>query len=359
MITYTDPNTDKPSYEGHCLETYTDHSVRIMSDVWANFYGVVVWDSETAAPKKVQLGNSEFGYEGEATLDATPEVVALYEAWKARQAAQAEEARLHAEEIAKENRAKEDEAEARAWLIERPTKGDKVVVVRGRKVAKGTVGIIRWEGGNDYGPRIGMAVEGKEKLVYTSPSNVEVIFPGLQPGETPEGGWAALAHRLRSERTFPVKGDQVRNAEGVTGVVFWVDKGNGSRLGFKTTPKSDPIWADTSSVVKVAEDGSTSSYVTQITAVPAGKVNPIHNDADALLAAASPASDAEAKAADEYLARKDRVAHLPPPFCDVRFIRPSEESVKWDAFGENEVLVATLPGATALHIKKLLEGETP
>jgi hypothetical protein len=51
--------------------------------------------------------------------------------------------------------------------------GQTVTVVRGRKIAKGTQGIIRWIGEGDFGTRVGLAVEGEPRLVYTDVKNVE------------------------------------------------------------------------------------------------------------------------------------------------------------------------------------------
>ena len=356
MIIYKNPSdSTRPTYEGYCLEEYTDYNVRVMSDVWADMYGVLVWDDEKKRPVQIGTGNSECGSRATVTLDATPEVHALHTAWKEAEAAKAEESRIHGEAVDNERRKKDREANARERLIGNPRKGDTVVVVKGRKVPKGTVGIIKWEGGNDYGPRIGMAVEGEAKLVYTSPSNVEGIFPGLKPGETPEGGWAGLAERITTELVLPTKGHRVRSNDNKEGKVMWAAP-DGSRLGFKEKPKSDPIWADTKDVVRLNNDGTTTPYATELVAVPQGEVRPIRSDADALLAAASPASDTEAKAADEYLARKDRVSHLPSPFCLVREIRPAEGVARWEAFGEDGELLVTLPAETALHIQGLLEG---
>lgn len=54
-------------------------------------------------------------------------------------------------------------------------KGCTVVVARGRKVAKGTTGVVRWLGEDNYGKaRVGIAVEGTQGLVYTAASNCDV-----------------------------------------------------------------------------------------------------------------------------------------------------------------------------------------
>lgn len=74
-----------------------------------------------------------------------------------------------------------DEARALLWQAEQDdvldsgaiVVGQDVTVVRGRKVAKGTRGIIRWMGEGDYGLRLGLAVEGTNGLVYIAATNVE------------------------------------------------------------------------------------------------------------------------------------------------------------------------------------------
>jgi len=58
--------------------------------------------------------------------------------------------------------------------------GKAVVVARGRKVPKGTVGVVRWLGEGQWGWRAGLAVEGEEKLVYTALAN-------LDRDDSPEG----------------------------------------------------------------------------------------------------------------------------------------------------------------------------
>lgn len=55
-------------------------------------------------------------------------------------------------------------------------KGATVEVVKGRKVAKGTVGIVRvLSTDGPYGDRVALAVEGTEGLVWTAATNVSVV----------------------------------------------------------------------------------------------------------------------------------------------------------------------------------------
>ena len=164
------------------------------------------------------------------------------------------------------------EDEARAKLIPPIQKGATVVVVRGRKVPRGTVGVIRWEGDGDYGPRVGLAVEGEDKLVYTAHRNVEAVYPGLAPGQTPEGGWVELHARVQRERLLPQKGHRIRQREtGLEGTVFWAQ---GDRLGFKTdTDDTGPgvtCWANAHEVWLLSGPASLQmEYKVVIPATPA------------------------------------------------------------------------------------------
>ena len=64
------------------------------------------------------------------------------------------------------------------------TKGDKVKVVRGRKVAKGVVGKVFWKGQTKFGVSVGIALSDRRDasgkwadVAFTSPSNLEVVAP--------------------------------------------------------------------------------------------------------------------------------------------------------------------------------------
>lgn len=58
-----------------------------------------------------------------------------------------------------------------------------VTVTKGRKIAKGTEGTIRWVGEGDYGLRVGLDVEGHDKLVYVSADNVTATNQLTAPAE--------------------------------------------------------------------------------------------------------------------------------------------------------------------------------
>ena len=52
-------------------------------------------------------------------------------------------------------------------------KGDTVEVFKGRKVPKGTIGIVRWQGIDGWdNEKVGLEVEGEDGLVFTAQANV-------------------------------------------------------------------------------------------------------------------------------------------------------------------------------------------
>lgn len=54
-------------------------------------------------------------------------------------------------------------------------KGQRVRVVKGRKVAKGTEGVITWTGESDWGPRLGIR-DDQGQTHWTAASNVEAVI---------------------------------------------------------------------------------------------------------------------------------------------------------------------------------------
>jgi hypothetical protein len=52
-------------------------------------------------------------------------------------------------------------------------KGQRVVVARGRKVPKGTRGIVFWIGDNGWGESVGIEVEGTGERVFTASTNCD------------------------------------------------------------------------------------------------------------------------------------------------------------------------------------------
>ena len=212
------------------------------------------------------------------------------------------------------------EDEARAALIPPVRKGATVAVVRGRKVPHGTVGVVMWEGDGEWGPRLGLAVEGEEKLVYTAHKNVEAVYPGLMPGQTPEGGWCDLYARVQREQLLPQKGHRVEHrTSGMKGEVFWAQ---GSRIGFRTDATKAGAgvtnWADAREVWMLSGPmGIHVEYVTEVPAVPAG--NP-------LLEVDS--------------------ASLPAPFNEIKYLDPLPHG-GYRGLNVRQEYVATLPEKVA------------
>lgn len=149
---------------GATLEEYSDVE-RIMSDVYATVGYVRIWDAELGAPRSIRLWTEGFEYGGNmnvVTIDATPEVRAAFEAYKAEQKAlkRAEEAARYA--AIEAARAKE------------PRRGRTIKVVKGRKVPKGTTGVCIWIGEGDWGTRVGLKTE-DGTVYWTAASNVEAV----------------------------------------------------------------------------------------------------------------------------------------------------------------------------------------
>jgi len=249
----------KPTYEKRVLDTETKHSVRVMSDVWADLYFAVVWDDEADAPKNVGLGNSEFGCDVKAVVDADNKTLDKWATW-------CEAKRIRDEELAeahriaeKKRRAEEAEknAENRARAVR---KGVKVKVVKGRKVPKGTVGECFWEGHGQYGPRIGLK-EADGTVHWTATSNCIAILDDVPEGTTPDGGWLGyMETKYKAEEAaaalLPKKGEWVCLTADETkfGRIFWV---KGERLGFKMNPRKrdeEPTWSNAGEVTVLTGD---------------------------------------------------------------------------------------------------------
>jgi uncharacterized protein YdaU (DUF1376 family) len=246
---------DGVSHEGLVMSTSWATCTRVMSDIYADVYYCRVWNPEKSKAEVVSLG-AAFECESRRgsvdSVDCDPDILAAYDAEEARKA----EVRRIAER-AHSVRVAEAAAERELKAVR---KGIEVVVVKGRKVPRGTRGIVRWEGGNDYGSRIGISVPGEDKLVYTAPSNCEAIVAGLEPGETPEGGWVDLLKTTEKaeaarDAALPARGDRVRVLDcGTEGTVFWAKDG---RYGIDPRPAGSkgrcetPIWANIAEIEDV------------------------------------------------------------------------------------------------------------
>lgn len=158
------------SYTGCVVKTYGE-SVQVMSDIFEWHTYAVAFDNDSGEFKTVFLTSDypcSSGEKREATVDATEEVQALYEAHQAMNEAKKalERAEARREEALREVRC--------------PSRGKTLKVVRGRKVPVGTVGECTWYGrGKGYGFREGEMRVGIKmadgRVEYTAARNVEVV----------------------------------------------------------------------------------------------------------------------------------------------------------------------------------------
>jgi len=153
---HKDPLYMKTSHVGQVI------SLRERNGYDDSDYYALVWNAEKGAPEEIEYASTRgWTYPNGAAVDATPEVLAAYEAYQAKRRAEWEAARA-AEEAKK------------------PTKGKRVKVVRGRKVPQGTIGQVFWYGevAKRYGygteHRVGIVKDNGEKI-FLAANYVEVV----------------------------------------------------------------------------------------------------------------------------------------------------------------------------------------
>lgn len=212
-----------------CVLSTGSRVIRVMSDVWSDEHYAVVWTGTDT--KSVTLSVAEFGTSAHATVDATPEVVAAYEVWKAEQDRLSQEAAERAYQAQREEEARE------ACLSF--DKGDRVKVFKGRKVAKGTTGVVIWKGHGDWGLRVGIK-DDAGTVHWTARDNVCKVT------DKPEGmSWVDYLNKQEEdeaerEAACPKKGEYVLILTGPeadkSGIVFWERNG---RLGVATSDRKD------------------------------------------------------------------------------------------------------------------------
>lgn len=119
----------------------------------------IVWNEEQQEVQSINYGDdhSEYGSVtfAEITIDATPESIAKHDAWQ------------KAKEDAAFDARKEQEAKTVG-------KGKVLIVVRGRKVAKGTKGVCVWMGNSGWGMNV-MLIDASGNKHTTAIGNVEVV----------------------------------------------------------------------------------------------------------------------------------------------------------------------------------------
>lgn len=247
--------TGEVLYTG-CVLLQGHREVRVMSDVYSETYYVLVWNPETKETFTVNLYTIGFGSSNEAEVDATPEVLAAWAAYRAEKAAQA----------ARADYARRCE-DARLRLLV-PKLGCPAKVVKGRNVPIGTEGLVTWEGDMRFGFRVGIT-DSSGKLHYTNSSNVVRVV------EQAEGeDWVTTERRLYAAPAC--KWDAVRittgKDAGVEGTVFYV---NGDKIGITTSNKKvdgryvDVVWSFIPAVTVIeARNGKEPHATNTVTAAP-------------------------------------------------------------------------------------------
>lgn len=205
------------THEGLVLEDDGEYNGRDDSDFYA-----VVWDVEAQTTRRVEYASTRgWTYPNSAKADATDEVKAAFLAY--------------CERVRKAERERAEAARLAAVAAEKlePKKGRAVRVVRGRKVAIGTEGVVVWEGVDNWGKgRIGIKLASGE-TVFTAAANAEALQGEAEKVE---------AHREEVRASSPVwsKGAKVRIVRGKSGVgfvgqIFWTKDGAwGQRVGVKS-----------------------------------------------------------------------------------------------------------------------------
>lgn len=145
----------EPEYVGCVLSTY-ERNGRDDSDWYA-----ICWDRERQKVVEVEYDTTRAGGGGFAEIDATEEVLREVYRWYKQMGRELFDARTNPAEAKKVR------------------KGDTIKVIRGRKIPKGTEGVVFWVGTryNQYShcdeERVGIEVDGER--MFLSTDYVEVI----------------------------------------------------------------------------------------------------------------------------------------------------------------------------------------
>lgn len=143
-ITYYDSSSNSRkvtgvdvSFIGRVINIFKKADVKVMSDIWVDATMATVMDYDGKIKNVVVNYNFELDdSNGRAVIDASPELIDQY-IMIVEAAKEADRVRKEAEEKLRMEISAEKEKN-------RPVIGKKMTVVRGRKVPKGTVGIVCW-----------------------------------------------------------------------------------------------------------------------------------------------------------------------------------------------------------------------
>lgn len=226
--------------------------VRVMSDIYSDENYAQVWNPNTKRVDEVHVGGAfELNTRrAQVVVDASPEVLEAMAKQREAAAAVAAKAAVEAEVAA-----------AKAEVLT-PRMGCGVQVVAGRKVPKGTKGVMVWQNDPKAPTRIG--IDGADGVRHW----VDIrwchrVYPDFPVGGEPACGWVAYRdaqrdEEARREAALPklTVGQEVRVLPSeLTGKVFWV---NGKRVGVRLSDNKDAkgyytdvVWANVSDVTVV------------------------------------------------------------------------------------------------------------
>ena len=248
----------------------------------------------------------------------------------------------------------------------------------GRKVKKGTKGVIIWIGSGEADGRVGLKDPTTETVNWTSASNIEVLVPGVPQGQSPEGGWKKLWDQTKElttkwQETFPEKGDHVRVlATGLEGIVFWRKE---ERLGITksgSTKGEEPLWCNAWEVVILDASGN---VLGQVKEKPEDLLLPLNSGVavggsitltggvggagGSITLTAGMGGSSQAYYPPPKKSKRNPLSHLPHPFDLIRSIIPPDHSGgNWKALSEEGVTLVKLTEEGAQEILLLLENES-
>lgn len=226
--------------------------VRVMSDIYSDENYAQVWNPDTKRVDEVHIGGAfELNTRrAQVVVDATPEVLEAMAKQREEASAVSAKAAAAAEVVA-----------AKAEVLA-PRKGRTVQVVGGRKVPRGTKGVMFWQNDAKSPTRIGMK-DANDTTHWVDIRWCQAVYEDFPVGGEPACGWVAYRDALRAQEhgykaMLPKvrKGDTVTlSTSGLTGTVFWAqDTRIGVGLGTEKDAAGyykDKAWADISEVAIV------------------------------------------------------------------------------------------------------------
>ena len=238
------------AYEGRVVRVY-NRDVQVMSDIWETWrYATVIERDGSYTDVFVTSHYDEVL--ATATVDVPDAEIAKYYAHMKKQREKEQREKTRRLWMDAQNA-------ARFRILEQWGKGDRLVVVKGRKVPKGTEGICIWTGSSQWGERCGIR-DDEGTVHWTASSNVEradmnalaimangdwIGFENKQKAAQFERRRAALDH------VKLMKNVKVKTVCGHTGSIFWMAAA-GSRVGVRIGPlRQDVVWADADQVSRI------------------------------------------------------------------------------------------------------------